>query len=188
MQSEICTKQAMPEKSNLESTQWGTKTEVWHTSTYDKWHEEHNRPWAGMPLLHLRSATVTKPSRSIYLVMVSKLATSITPKEMKSLTYTASKLKKRQLPPSNDKSRGGEEPVPHGEAIRELQQESNARFHDRPTRRQYITAKRLREVWLTSWGQNLTSVLNRSEPYIRPHNTGQPIPDKPHTLRTYNNW
>jgi hypothetical protein len=26
--------------------------------------------------------------------------------------------------------------VTHGEAIRELQQKSNARFHDRPTRRQ----------------------------------------------------
>jgi hypothetical protein len=43
--------------------------------------------------------------------MVLKLATSITPKEMKSLNYAASKLKKRYLPPSNDKSpppyRGG---------------------------------------------------------------------------------
>jgi hypothetical protein len=101
-----------------------------------------------MPLLHLRSAAVRKLSKSIYLVMVSKLATSITPKEMKSLIYVASKLKKLHLPSSNDKSRGEgeEERVTHGEVIRELQQESNARFHDRPAHRQYITAERPREV------------------------------------------
>ena len=58
---------------------------------------------------------------------------------------TPSAIKQRQIP----KGFGGggyEERVTHGEAIRELQQESNPRFHDRPTRRQYITAERLREV------------------------------------------
>jgi hypothetical protein len=87
---------------------------------------------------------VRRPSKSIYLVMVSKLATSITPKEMKSLIHVASKLKKRQI--ERERERGGGDPLTHGEAIRALQQESNARFHDRPMRSKYITAERLREI------------------------------------------